>query len=821
MNIFSNQKILKHLHTLIFFLAICGLNLVYLNHYFVSGIQLGEGFYSFSHTLAMLSPIGVLVSAWYLSFGLKKQSFIRLGFGVVVYWILVYFIKWTRNLNNPDFNPLALNNNHFFQTNGFLITGVIIILAFLFRILQKTFFKESSLVTFFNKNSFSDGYIFILLFIIMTDAELLQIIKSTVEAYLNLNDIRNYIKVFIGNVIIVQVLFLLVIRLSYKAINDFKNNKATFSLTVVTSLLLAVTLNFGFQFGIKGDSDLLGKYIFPGATLYQILFFYFIFQFFYLFINRFILTSILSIILIIIAIFANLIKFKMRSEPILVSDLVWLKELSLLLGFISFKLVLILMVLVIITFILFIFLNKRFFNNKIINGVNWRILGLLSIIAIMGLNFWTFLKEKDKTIQDNIPVISTLNNWNDITWMGFKTNSQYRSVSYVWTKQLTKKIMEEPTDYSEKSIEEIAKKYTNRAKEINKNRKNDIQNNTIIYILSEGFADPNRIDGVEISTDILKNINQIKSQTTSGLMKSDFYGGGTANLEFQTLTGLPYYNYNPVISALYTEVVPSLKTFPSISNQFSNKERLVIHPSGASNYSRNSVYRKLGFEKQIFSEGSNDKIKDPKFVGVSVSDETVYNNILNNIKPEENQFFSVITMQNHSPWSVGKPTNIIATGNDFTEQENKSLTEYSRLLSYTDSATKDFLDKLTKLENDVTVVFYGDHLPGLYSTNAFKSNPNSQYQTDYFIWSNHKNSKLEYDYLNSSDLIAALYEHTNSRVTPYYALLTDVLNYASIDKAKLDKHGKDIKHDLQLLQYDISVGKNYIAKDEKFFSNED
>ncbi|MFV8168146.1 LTA synthase family protein [Streptococcus pluranimalium] len=787
-----------------------------MNHHFVSGAQLSEAFYSFSHILAMLSPLGALVSAWYLSFGLKKQSFIRLGFGVVVYWILAYFIKWTRNLNNPDFNPLALNNNHFFQTNGFLIAGVIIILAFLFRILQKTFFKESSLVTFFNKNSFSDGYIFILLFIIMTDAELLQIIKSTVEAYLNLNDIRNYIKVFIGNVILVQVLFLLVIRLSYKAINDFKNNKATFSLTVVTSLLLAIILNFGIQFGIKGDSDLLGKYIFPGATLYQILFLYFIFQFLYLCTNRFILTSIFSIMLMIIAVFANVIKFKMRSEPILVSDLVWLKDITLLLGFISFKFVAILIVLVIITLVLFIFLNKRFFNNKIINGVNWRILGLLSIIAIMGLNFWTFLKEKDKTIQDNIPVISTLNNWNDITWMGFKTNSQFKSLAFVWTKQLTKNVMEKPKDYSKETIKKIVKKYEKEAIDINKSRKNNISDQTVIYILSEGFSDPSRISDVTISKPIIENIQQIKDETTSGLMHSDGYGGGTANMEFQSLTGLPFYNYSDNVSTLYTEVVPKMKTIPMLSNQFNKSERYVLHGSNSKNYNRLSVYKKMGFQHFIFSSGSEETFDNPKNVGVNLSDQSIYDNIINRLN-DSNQFFSVITMQNHAPWSIGSPQDISGEGKNYSEQENADLTSYARLMNITDNATKDFLSKLSNIDKKITVVFYGDHLPGLYPQKSFTTEPDSQYETDYFIWSNYQNKKINHPLVNSSDFSAELLEHTDSKVSPYYALLTDIMNDASVDKKDLTKYQKQLREDLSIIQYDITLGKNYISQYQDFF----
>lgn len=83
----------------------------------------------------------------------------------------------------------------------------------------------------------------------------------------------------------------------------------------------------------------------------------------------------------------------------------------------------------------------------------------------------------------------------------------------------------------------------------------------------------------------------------------------------------------------------------------------------------------------------------------------------------------------------------------FSDEENSKLTFYSRLLSQTDTATQSFLESLSKIDKKITVVFYGDHLPGLYPESAFKNNPESQYQTDYFIWSNFDAPKLNYPWL--------------------------------------------------------------------------
>lgn len=60
-------------------------------------------------------------------------------------------------------------------------------------------------------------------------------------------------------------------------------------------------------------------------------------------------------------------------------------------------------------------------------------------------------------------------------------------------------------------------------------------------------------------------------------------------------------------------------------------------------------------------------------------------------------------------------------------------------------------------------------------------------------------------------------KHTNSRVSPYYALLTEVLDKASLDKDELDNEGKKISDDLKMIQYDLTEGKGYITKYPDFF----
>ena len=160
---------------------------------------------------------------------------------------------------------------------------------------------------------------------------------------------------------------------------------------------------------------------------------------------------------------------------------------------------------------------------------------------------------------------------------------------------------------------------------------------------------------------------------------------------------------------------------------------------------------------------------------------------------------------------------MVATGKSFSDDENISLTSFARLIYQTDIETQNFLNQLSQLKEKVTVVFYGDHLPGFYPANQFEVRPNSQYETDYFIWSNYQQVKLNFPSVSSSDFPAALLAHTNSKVSPYYALLTKVLEKASINEIDSSKEQEEIREDLLLVEYDLIDGSGYLKQTSDFF----
>lgn len=94
------------------------------------------------------------------------------------------------------------------------------------------------------------------------------------------------------------------------------------------------------------------------------------------------------------------------------------------------------------------------------------------------------------------------------------------------------------------------------------------------------------------------------------------------------------------------------------------------------------------------------------------------------------------------------------------------------------------------------------------------TDPSAQYKTDYFVWSNFDTAKYNYELVNSSDMNALMLETTNNKVSPYYALLTEVLHKDRVGQAERDAK---VAEELKLVQYDLSTGKGYLLKYKDFF----
>lgn len=727
-----------------------------------------------------------------------------------------YFAKVTLNLNNEEFDWMDFQS--LWDINFLVTLTVIVTLALIFYLLfnhfTNIFFEIVTLekkihdIVIMSQSS--------TMFIVTSNQLINSFLLNTLFKVDNIKDSLYTGQLFLYS-LGMYIFYSLITYSIFKGLFHLINNQPSPSLAAATSLFLGFIFNFTIQVGITEKGESYGYLIASGATIFQVLVIFACFIIVYIILNRYLVATVFNIIVGVLVSFVNAKKFALRFEPLLAVDFTWLNDIGFFKEYVSENTLLLTIVGLIWTFVILYYFRNKCLPGQIFNKWQHRLFNISIIILVFFGTLLTFRSQKDGKIAEHIPVLSSVYNLYNVDWQGINANTRFQSLSFVWLKQMTISDIEKPTGYSQKEIKKLYKKFKRIADEINLTRTENISDQTVIFILSESLSNPERVPGVTLSSPALPQISQIQSETTSGLMKSDGYGGGTANMEFQSLTGLPMYNFNSIVSVLYTDVVPNMSYIPSISNAYKPKNRVAIHLSDATHYARNSVYSKLNFDKFIATSGSNYLAEGVSLLGAHPSDTSTYDNIISRIDINQSQFFSVMTMQNHGIWVETNFSDITASGVGLTSDQNRSLTNYSRLLSYTDSSTVEFLNQLKQFDKKITVVFYGDHLPGLYPQSIFKDNPEYQYLTDYFIWSNYGNVKNSYPLVNSSDFPAELLKHTNSRVSPYYALLTEVLDKASLDKDELDNEGKKISDDLKMIQYDLTEGKGYITKYPDFF----
>lgn len=430
---------------------------------------------------------------------------------------------------------------------------------------------------------------------------------------------------------------------------------------------------------------------------------------------------------------------------------------------------------------------------------------------------------------------------------------------------LTKvKAMDDEPDYNEATMQRIHDRYAKQAQEINANRDATLTDTTVINVLSETFSDPNRVPGVHFNIDPMPNIRALGDTATTGLMLSPGYGGGTANIEFQQMTGLSMANFNGSMLSPYQQLLPTRPEVFSF-NQMWNEAcggddscSVGFHPFLQRFYLRNANYKKFKFS-HLYTLDSDPKIKHAgTYEGKSgksgnVTDEQAYQNVIDEVRANAQankpaQFIELVTMQNHAPYPgiYGDENEFFAADmSNVPDGEKGVIGNYAKGVQRTDEATKQFLDELDAIDKPITVVFYGDHLPGIYTTAANDpKNSIALHETDYFIWSNRASAAHDVKlpesnaaYSSSNYFMAQTAQQLNARVSPYLALLTELHNeIPALSRAVtsggtwspdgsvtyLDNEGKEMDpkqfsakakqllSDYRMVQYDMMMGKNHL-----------
>ena len=407
-------------------------------------------------------------------------------------------------------------------------------------------------------------------------------------------------------------------------------------------------------------------------------------------------------------------------------------------------------------------------------------------------------------------------------WIPYSQKMNYYNTGFIggFLYNLRVDAMTKPEGYSKEAIQAIADTYNAQAAEKNQDRESEAPN--IVYVMSESFSDPSHLNGLSITGDPLKDYYHVADQTISGKMLSQNYGGGTANIEFEALTGFAMGLLNPQMTTPYTMLVPKLTQLPSLVSflEQSGYTATAIHPYDTSMYKRKDVYGVMGFEQFIDQETMTytDKIENNPYI----SDEAAYKEVLALLENDQQpQFVHLVTMQTHMPYAGKYDTlNYQASG----PGNMASLENYLQDISYSSTALKNFVAELEQLDRRTLVVFWGDHLPGIYADEIKEQNETAAlHETEFLMVDSQGNFAPEDVPVTSPFYFAPnLLEASDQPTSGFYQLLLalqDELPAFEMGQyyqggqwqttLALDQEAQEIYDAYNLIQYDVLQGEQY------------
>ena len=381
---------------------------------------------------------------------------------------------------------------------------------------------------------------------------------------------------------------------------------------------------------------------------------------------------------------------------------------------------------------------------------------------------------------------------------------------YCFSNTLLNTGIKKPKDYSKETIDnilntEIAKKgpiliASNTDKVITKSNE-DLPN--IIMIQLESFFDPTLVKGLSFSKDPIPYFRQLKNNYSSGYLNVPSVGAGTANTEFEVISGMSLDFFGPGEYPYKT----ILKDTPCESINFTLKEKNysthAIHNNTGTFYDRDFVFSQLGFDTFTSLEYMNNIETTPTDW---CKDSVLIDEILKALNSTDNKdFIYTISVQGHGNYPsepLLENPEITVTGLE-SEEKTNSFTYYVNQLYEVDKFINNLTNILSKLDEKVILVMYGDHLPTLGLEDEDLIN-NSVFQTEYVIWDNFNMPK-------------------ENKTLESFQLTSTILNKIGIDNGILNRyHNNSINSlnymkDLELLQYDMLYGKKYIYGGETPF----
>ncbi|NTI61798.1 LTA synthase family protein [Agrobacterium rhizogenes] len=353
----------------------------------------------------------------------------------------------------------------------------------------------------------------------------------------------------------------------------------------------------------------------------------------------------------------------------------------------------------------------------------------------------------------------------------------------------------------------------------------------VIMLMSESFWDPTRLSNLTFTPDPMPTIRAAQS----GQVFSPEFGGMTANVEFEALTGFSN-AFLPYGSIPYQQYVR--KPMPSLATFFRGQgyAARALHPFSGWFWNRNEVYKAFGFE-EFHTE---DTMPPMEKRGIFASDDSLIKEIMHEGDEMDRPFFFfAVTLQGHGPYEPNRyAENTVDIKGDLTDADRDTLATYAQGVHESDQSLKMLMDWASKRDRETIIVLWGDHLPPLGSVYpntgympeqvASRKAPldimKREHETPLVIWSSKKGvrkdvgtispSQLPYHILKTAGYEHPFYTGFLGRVQKKYNIIDRYQlatrdNQTFPDWSRNEQNLDPMMRDYRYLQHDMMFGREY------------
>ena len=330
----------------------------------------------------------------------------------------------------------------------------------------------------------------------------------------------------------------------------------------------------------------------------------------------------------------------------------------------------------------------------------------------------------------------------------------------------------------------------------------------IIYVQLESFFDAYALaDDIIVSENATPNFHRLLRNWPSGTFHVPVVGGGTANTEFEVLTGMNMDSFGAGEYPYFTV----LRDMPIESVAYVLKKLgydvTAVHDYMATFYGRNEVYANLGFD--VFEP--MEYMDDLEYGDVGwARDNAITESVLDALKSTNGRdFVFAVTVGTHGKYPTDELLDVAAGPDSIRVIEScehidaTQLANYLNLAREMDNFIVDFLDAMEDYDEPVVCVFYGDHLPALEWDDSCMDSGNL-FETQYFIWNNY-GEKFEAPDIQAYRMTANLMLQLG---------IEDGVIFKYHQKADVDDEGVGYLAELEILEYDILYGEQDVYNGE-------